>query len=203
MFGDRVGVSAAGVTLSQLHGGCNSAHKNRSPDCVAAMHRFCLRMTYHGYYPIGVSREVGTSDIAVSCIFGVWYGDVSISTLRRFHGECTLYKSQDKDCLAATHRYCVGRFGANYAGTVQEVGNGVFGVGCFYAALVRDVGWVTLTRKHGGCVFPRSDSADCYAAASRWCNSQGYAGGITQEVNRAIVTVACYWSYFSGVVPTH
>lgn len=184
--------------LALLHGGCNSAHKSRTPDCVAAMHRFCEIRPYfvHGVNKqIGVSREVGHSSIGLSCITGKWYGHVSLSTLRLYHGHCHLHQSQMKFCLSAIHRYCSGHYGANYAGTAQEVGNGFFAVGCFHAPLVHNVRWSALTRKHGHCVFPHSESAACYSAASRWCNSRGYSGGITQEVNQSIVTVACYRSY--------
>ena len=59
-----------------------------------------------------------------------------------------------------------------------------------------------LAARHSSCTFPNSDSDYCYAAASHWCVSLGYSGGITQEVNTNEMTVACYKAEFSGVIFT-
>ena len=48
---------------------------------------------------------------------------------------------------------------------------------------------------NSGCT--NSDSDDCFSAASRWCVSLGYSGGITQEVNNDGVVVACYDAEFT------
>ena len=187
--------------LSYLHGGCNSALRSRYPECVSSMHRFCRLTYYFGYShianPMGVSREVGQNGIRLSCISSTWFGHVSVSTLRLYHGGCTLHGSQRGQCLSAIHRYCSGHYGANYAGMAQEVGNGFFAVGCFYAPLVRGLRWSALTSKHSGCFYPNSDSANCYSAISRWCALRGYRGGISQEVTSSHVTVACYRAFYS------
>lgn len=194
------GVSAPpNITLSELHSGCNTHTRSRHSDCVAAMHRFCGRVTYAtGMTTLGVSREVGIDRIGMSCIRSRWSGDVSITTLQRYHARCTSGKSQHRDCLSAIHRYCNATLGSNFAGTSQEVLplNNLY-VKCFQSPRKELVSHAVLQSHHSGCVFPNSDSDFCYSAASRWCVSLGYTGGITQEVISAGVTVACYSAEFS------
>lgn len=54
-----------------------------------------------------------------------------------------------------------------------------------------------LTALHSGGVLPETHSADCFAAASRWCVNLGYSGGITQEVDPNGILVACYNAEFT------
>ena len=192
-------VSAPEVVLSELHSGCNTNLRSRHPDCVAAMHRFCNRVTYPGI-KMGISREHTNQRIGMSCLRAHWGGDVHISELQRHHGGCTLQKSQHRDCLAAIHRYCTSKFGSAFAGMSQEVGNGVLGVRCFRSTRKQSVPVAALQRRHRWCTFPNSDSDNCFAAANRWCNSFGYSGGITQEVGNSHMTVACYNAQFSNDV---
>ena len=63
---------------------------------------------------------------------------------------------------------------------------------CFESSRNEDVPLVALQHHHPGCKTPFSDSSDCFSAASRWCQPLGHSGGITQEVNDKIMTVACY-----------
>ena len=49
---------------------------------------------------------------------------------------------------------------------------------------------------NSGCT--NSDSDDCFSAASCWCVSLGYSGGVTQEVNNDGVVVACYDAEFTN-----
>lgn len=196
-------ISAPEIVLSELHSGCNTDHKSRHPDCVAAMHRFCNRVTYPSTLAgikMGISREHINQRIGMSCLRPHWGGDVSISELRQHHGGCSLHKSQHRDCLAAIHRYCSSRFGSRFAGMSQEVGNGVLGVRCFRSTRKESVAVTVLQHHHRGCTFPNSDSGPCFAAANRWCNSFGHSGGITQEVGNSHMTVACYNAQFSNDV---
>lgn len=196
-------ISAPEIVLSELHSGCNTDHKSRHPDCVAAMHRFCNRVTYPSTLvgiKMGISREHINQRIGMSCLRPHWGGDVSISELRQHHGGCSLHKSQHRDCLAAIHRYCSSRFGSRFAGMSQEVGNGVLGVRCFRSTRKESVAVNVLQHHHRGCTFPNSDSGPCFAAANRWCNSNSHSGGITQEVGNSHMTVACYNAQFSNDV---
>ena len=196
-------ISAPEIVLRELHGGCNTNHKSRHPDCVAAMHRFCNRVSYPSTLAgikMGISREHANQRIGMSCLRPHWGGDVSISELRRHHGGCSLHKSQHRDCLAAIHRYCKSRFGSAFAGMSQEVGHGVLGVRCFRSTRKESVPVTVLRQHHYWCTFPNSDSDNCFAAANRWCNSFGYSGGITQEVGNSHMTVACYNAQFSNDV---
>lgn len=149
---------------------------------------------------MGISREHANQHIGMSCVQAHWGGDVSISVLQRHHGGCTLHKSQHRDCLAAIHRYCTSRFGSAFAGMSQEVGNGVLGVRCFRSTRKESVSVTILQQRHRWCLYPNSDSDYCFAAASRWCSSFGYSGGITQEVGNSSMTVACYSAQFSNDV---
>ena len=196
-------VSAPEVVLSELHSGCNTNRRSRHPDCVAAMHRFCNRVTYPPTLAgtkMGISREHANQRIGMSCLQAHWGGDVSISELQRHYGGCTLQKSQHRDCLSAIHRYCRSRFGSAFAGMSQEVGSGVLGVRCFRSTRKESISATTLQLHHPWCTYPNSDTDDCFAAANRWCNSFGYSGGITQEVGNSRMTVACYNAQFSNDV---
>ena len=197
----RCGVSAPQVTLSELHPGCSSNSRNRHPDCVAAIHHFCGRVTYPTTMTtLGVSREHINGRIGMSCIRSQWSGNVPISTLQQHHSGCTASKSQHRDCLAAIHRYCQATLGGTqYAGTSQEVGSALY-VKCFQTPRKETVRHDVLSSRHSGCTFPNSDSDNCFSAASRWCVFLGYSGGITQEVNTNGVTVACYNAEFTNDV---
>lgn len=195
--------SAPEIVLSELHSGCSSNAKSRYPECVAAMHHFCNRVTYPpraAGEKIGISREHRDQRIGTSCVQAHWSGDVSIAELQRHHYGCTIHKSQHKDCLAAIHRYCVAKFGQTFAGMSQEVGNGVLGVRCFRSTRKESVSAAVLRSHHQWCTYPNSDSDTCFAAVNRWCNGFSYSGGITQEVGHQRMTVACYNAEFSNDV---
>ena len=202
-FQESCETSAPEIVLRELHSGCNHNQKSRNPDCVAAMHRFCNRVTYPPTLAgekIGISREHRDLRIGMSCLRAHWSGDVSIGELRRHHSWCSLQKSQHRDCLAAIHRYCAARFGRDFAGISQEVGNGVLGVRCFRSTRKESVRADVLRSHHHLCTYPNSDSDNCFAAASRWCSSLDHSGGITQEVGNNRMTVACYNAEFSNDV---
>ena len=151
-----------------------------------------------------MSREHKPGVIGMSCVRAEYKEVVHIDTLKKFHPECnTVSKSQHRDCLSAIHRFCMDKFSNSvifmYAGMSQEIPSiETLYVACFLSPKKRRVPFGDLTGLHSGCKFPASDTSDCFAAASRWCSNAGYAGGITQEVNGAGVTVACYNAEFSG-----
>ena len=195
------------MSLKELHAGCDSNTKSRSPDCVAAMHRFCQRVTYPTKTDtLGVSQEHTSGKIFMSCIHSEWSGFVSIAELKQHLIYCGAKElSQNRNCLAAVHRYCQARLGgADYAGTSQEVDDSKdsFYVQCFKTARKEHVLHDVLQSYHSTCQSGApsytSESDNCFAAASRWCRQLGYSGGITQEVNGEGVTVACYNDEFSN-----
>ena len=202
---DMCDVIAPDITLNEAFSRCRLNTQSRSSDCVAAMHRFCEKVTYPTTMKtFGVSREHITNAIGMSCVNSVQMTSVSIDTLQQYHSACnTVTKNQHRDCLAAIHRYCMERFGVDAAGISQEIPSSKhLYVACFRSPKKQHVPFSQLIELHSGCRFPNSDSDNCFAAASRWCNkvSPDYAGGITQEVNRDGVTIACYIAEFSGDV---
>ena len=193
--------SAPEISLQELHSGCDSHAKARHPACLAAMHRFCGRVAYpSAHTTLGVSRELAHQRIGMSCVSSK-KTDVPIAQLTAIHGGCNIGKNQHCECLSAVHRYCKHHHGDNYAGISQEVGSSTLLVHCFETTHKEDVRIDVLTSLHPNCRFPDSHSDFCFSAASRWCNRYfGYSGGITQEVNTNIMTVACYNADFSGDV---
>ena len=182
-------ISAPEVTLSQLHWPCNTALKARHSDCVAAMHRFCERTTNPvKIRSLGVSREIGDNRISVSCVKSQRRVYVPVKYLRKLHKGCRSLKlSQDRHCLAATHRYCKNRYGKDFAGISQEVlaRRSRFQVHCFKATHKECVPLCVLQNIVPSCKSKRSHLSACFSAASRWCQKYfGYSGGITQEVTK-------------------
>ena len=68
---------------------------------------------------------------------------------------------------------------------------------CFQTTHKEHVALDVLSFLNSGCIFPDSESDSCFSAASRYCVSMGYSGGITQEVNTDGMTVACYDADFT------
>lgn len=193
-------VSAPEVALQDLHP-CDSSQIRLGP-CYAALHRYCNRVTYPtSRLTVGVSRaEYANNHVGMSCIGAHWKGDVTIAELSQLHGGCNSQrKAQHRDCLSAIHNYCRNKFGPNFAGVSQEDGSHIFHVGCFEATLKESVAASVLRGFHGGCVYPNSDSAACFAAASKFCTElHGYSGGITVEVGNGMIAVACYNADYLG-----
>ena len=188
-------------SLSELHKVCTSDTLSRKPACVAAMHRFCIQSTYptiNSYETLGVSREYGNGRIGVSCIRSQLIETVPESTLQQYDGGCTRSKSHRRNCLSAIHRYCIATLdGYQYGGISQEVPSPPnLLIKCFQASHKDLVPQDVLASFNSGCT--NSDSDDCFSAASRWCVSLGYSGGITQEVNNDGVVVACYDAEFTN-----
>lgn len=192
-----------GTKLRQFHGGCTTNSKNRHPDCVAAMSRYCNQIKFPWIQPerplMAASREHAYGRIHFSCIQTTRVEYVTLSELRRYHGGCRRYKSQSSDCLAAINRYCSANCNGDHAGMAQEVPYDGLYITCFKSSLKVSVPIPQLRRLHRGCRARRSNSDDCFAAASRWCGKRGHTGGITQEVGGNRITVACYKAVYSTV----
>ena len=202
---DVCDVIAPDITLNEVFSRCRLNTQSRSSDCVAAMHRFCGKIIYPtAIKAFGVSREHKKNVIGMSCVRSESMRRVHIRTLQRYHGACnTVTKNQHRDCLAAIHRYCMKSFGGNAAGISQEIPSSTYlYIACFRSPKKQHVPFSQLNELQPECRFPYSDSDNCFAAASRWCHNvnTNYAGGITQEVNRDGITVACYNAEFSGDV---
>ncbi len=202
----KCGVSAPEISLSEIVSDCDHEDKGRITECVAAMHRFCGKVKYptKGVTHFGVSQEAANGQIGMACVPTKWYGDVSINTLTKYNSGCSIMKSQHRDCLSAMHQFCEDQHGSGpdtpVAGISQEVGNGVLQVHCFEASHMEHVSNDVLQHQHPGCPKENSDSADCFAAASRWCQLLRYSGGITLEADTKGIQVACYNADFTNVV---
>ena len=166
------------------------------------MHRFCIQSTYStgsSYAHVGVSREHTDDRIGLSCIRSVNAKIVPFDALEQYNGGCNhRSKSQHRDCLSSAHRYCIDALdGYQYAGISQEVPPHGMLIKCFQTTHKEHVALDVLSFLNSGCIFPDSDSDSCFSAASRYCVSMGYSGGITQEVNTDGMTVACYDADFT------
>eukprot|EP01025_Chloroclados_australasicus_P004448 TRINITY_DN110_c0_g3_i1.p1 TRINITY_DN110_c0_g3~~TRINITY_DN110_c0_g3_i1.p1 ORF type:complete len:427 (-),score=30.51 TRINITY_DN110_c0_g3_i1:240-1424(-) len=190
--------SAPEVALQQLHEGCFGEENARSPECYAALHRYCQKVELNSGAMVGMGREVLGNQIGVSCVAAQWVGDVPVSDLHLYNAGCQIEASQSRDCLAAAHRFCNDKLEADAGGISQEVGTGTLLVTCFKAARREHVITSVLNDEGTNCSFPDSDSTDCFSAASKWCRRFGHDGGITQEVNEDGMTVACYDAMYSG-----
>ena len=201
-FAGTCGVSAPRITLRELHSGCDADSKSRHPDCAAAMHRFCQRVTYPS--PIttfGVPRENADSKIHMSCVRSYWSGNLSLATLQHHYRWCAMDKSQDRDCLHAAENFCKHRLGSQFAGMVQEVypDARMMHVHCFKSPRMEVVSLEVLQHHLQYCQYPETDSAPCFAAARRWCAQFGYDGGITIGSGTDGVFVACYNAEFNNI----
>jgi hypothetical protein len=182
-----------GNNLDRFHPGCNSFAKSRTPDCAAAIHRYCAignrggaGMPQHAF-----KQEFG--HISVSCFKPSWYGNVSQAQLTQLHPGCNSRdKSQGPDCMSAVHRWCSAG-GKGGAGLVQELGKGIFGVACFQPTSYQDVPLTklqALDRKCDG--LGKSQSPECLHATHRWCNdNRKGTAGLSQEVGNGVFGVAC------------
>ena len=201
-FAGTCGVSAPRITLSELHSGCDADSKSRHPDCAAAMHRFCQRVTYPS--PIttfGLPRENADSKIHMSCVRSYWSGNVSLAVLQQHYLYCRIYQSQQRNCIHAAENFCKQRLGSQFAGVVQELysDENLMHVHCFRSPRIEFVPLNVLQDHLDSCQFPHTESAPCFAAAHRWCAQFGYDGGITMSSNSRAAFVACYNAEFNNI----
>lgn len=200
----RCGVSAPEMPLDEIMSYCDSVSKGRTPECTAAMHRFCGKVEFPTQMTtLGVPREFGVDEIGLSCVKTGWNGDVSIATLQHYVSGCTMVQSQGKECIKAIHTYCSNTFSiwGYTAGISQEAGNNVLGVHCFKPTLLQDVNWDEVKSFMSECYYPDIASMSCFAAAKRWCEDSGYRGGIPQSWGaNNVMRVACYTDEFTNAV---
>ena len=181
--------------------GC-SRDQSRTPNCMAAIHRFCSLESRGG---AGIAQDVGPAAqgaFGVACFKPSWFGDVPIAQLKQLNAGCDdPGKSQSPGCVSAVHRYCAA--GKGGAGLVQEVGNGVFAVACFQTSHYQDVPVVNLKTLSSGCDdVGKSQQQDCVTAIHRWCVNNGKGtGGLSQEVGNGVLGVACFTGTTHSDVP--
>jgi len=185
------------LDLLCYHDGCNDISKSRTPECVAAMSRYCGDRGFQ----LGFSQEVGAGVFGVACRATSFRADISLNELIVRHSGCNaLSKSQQPECMAAVHRACNAR--GFDAGMSQEVGNGVFGVACVQSGWYGDISLAELSARHAGCNnVAFSQTPSCVAAAHRACNARGFAAGLVQEVGSNVLGVACFAVDSYGDVP--
>ena len=211
----RCGANGPEIALSELNEECSNSKMSRSDECMSAMHEFCQKVTYgETKDTLGVSQNHTSDKIFMSCVKSEWSGWVPIHDLQKYEKECTVERgSQCRHCLAATHRFCKDALGSDdSAGISQKVVLNAFYVQCFKSPrkeLVRhdvlnDKKYGTSCESDSGPFHSgyRSHTDGCFAAASKWCQEKAHlgskSGGITQEVNKDGVLVACYKDEFSN-----
>ena len=189
-----------GCPDKKLHlylGGCNSVQKSRSPDCVAAMHRFCNdKCSWCG----GVSRELGDNVFGVIC-FESNSHYVSIQELQTYNSLCHVGISQSNDCISAIHHWCEAS-GFGRVGIAQEVEDDRLFLRCFEATWYGTVNIHDLRNQHGGCNnVSKGSNANCVAAIHRWCSANGWGShGLAQDFGNGVISVACFDSFWHGNV---
>ena len=186
--------------LRDFHSDCDTNAKSRHPDCVAAMHRYCNNINFPWYqsdYPLtAASHENDKGVIFFDCIKSSYARYVSLTELQLHHSGCTRTTSQSISCLTAIHRFCAANGKGGDAGLAQEVPAESIYVTCFKPSLKKSVSITELQAKHSPCSTSDSNTASCFAAASRWCVDRGHNGGITQEAGNNALLVACYKSLY-------
>ena len=86
---DVCNVIAPDITLNEAFSRCRHNTQSCSSDCVAAMHRFCQKVTYPtAMKTFGVSREHKKNVIGMSCVRSKSMSRVNIRTLWRYHRGC-------------------------------------------------------------------------------------------------------------------
>lgn len=59
--------------LVAIHSGCNSSEKSQEPDCVSAIHRWCVN---NGKGNAGLAQETKSDVLGIACFQASWYGNV-------------------------------------------------------------------------------------------------------------------------------
>eukprot|EP00929_Paragymnodinium_shiwhaense_P120784 TRINITY_DN92836_c0_g1_i1.p1 TRINITY_DN92836_c0_g1~~TRINITY_DN92836_c0_g1_i1.p1 ORF type:complete len:232 (+),score=4.35 TRINITY_DN92836_c0_g1_i1:57-752(+) len=185
-----------GKALRLYHPGCNSGHYSRSPECVAAISRFCSDQSDGG----GISQEVGSGVFGVACFEKTGHF-VKVWALQAHHSSCRLGRSQSAFCISAARRWCNEK-GYGDLGLPQEVGSDELLVACFYASWYGDVPMSELREQHCGCDGGhKAQTAACVAAMHRWCNEQGKGRqGLAQEIGNGVLGVGCFYDTWYGDV---
>ena len=154
---------------------------------MAAMHRYC---TQNGMGSAAYPQEFGIDELGFLCADTLSYGDVAYGKIASCAGEIS--NLQSPPCFTATHQYCNGE-GFNAIGVIQEIGNGVVGVGCIPHSWYNNVPFAELTYYHPGCSsVDKAQEPDCIAAVHRFCSNNGLGqGGAIVELQPFSVAVAC------------
>jgi hypothetical protein len=173
--------------LRSYHSECASVHDSRSPQCMAAMHRFCY---LNGKGSAAYPQEVGIDEIGFLCTRATWYGNVPYADIPNCVGEAS--NTQSAACYSSAHRFCDG-IGQGGAGIIQELGDGVAGLACVPTPWYHIVKIADLEKLHSGCSLPAlAQSPACASAAHRYCSSNGLGpGGVINELGLDEVALGC------------
>jgi hypothetical protein len=107
------------LPLRSYHSGCTSIQGSRTPDCMAAMHRYCYM---NGKGSAGYPQEIGADEFGVLCSNATWYGDVAYDAIPNCAGPAT--NTQSAACYSSAHRFC-DSIGKGGVGMIQEIGAGL------------------------------------------------------------------------------
>ena len=100
-------------------------------------------------------------------------------TLANYYSQCFFtYLSETSSCLTAIHNYCVAMFGEMFAGIGQGTITNKIAVHCFRSPRKEDLRWHVLQDIVSTCNLTNLSKQPCFSAASSWCYTGGYSGGI-------------------------
>jgi len=109
------------ATLAASHPGCTSPAASQSPDCNAAIHRWCRdNGERSGFGP----TELSTGDATIVCTPWADVVNTAYSTLTTFHGPCDGSTERfGPNCNAAIHRVCTSRGAVSGFGPIENSGD--------------------------------------------------------------------------------
>lgn len=189
--------------LEEYEGSCNDATggQSRSQACVSAVRRYCSDMSGDLNLEAGVVQEIGAADdvFGVGCLTIPYQDTVSFDDLEGFDKGCgDPANSQKLACLEAAHYYCQDTHGKEF-GMIQGVSGNNATVVCDDVIVLVTVQMSALTEEHSNCNVERAATADCAAAAHRFCSDfvnppNGYeaVGGYVQTVSGEQVEADSY-----------
>jgi hypothetical protein len=175
------------LPLRSYHSGCTSMSGSRSPECMAAMHRYCY---LNGKGSAAYPQEVGVNEFGFLCSNATWYGDVSYNDIPNCAGPAE--NTQSAACYSSAHRLC-DKIGKGGVGIIQELGDGVAGLACVPYFWYNSVKISQLKEQHPGCTSPSlAQEPPCLSAVHRFCSSKGFGqGGVITELGSDEVAVGC------------
>src|SRR4029453_17430175 len=110
-------------------------------------------------------QEVEAFALFFLCMEVLWKQDVDYNNLPG----CSSSTTQTQACYSSARRWC-GYIGQGGIGIPQEVGSSVTKIACVRGSWIGAVRILDLQQLHDGCRDGSlSQSADCAAAAHRWC----------------------------------
>lgn len=185
-----------GKSLTYYHSGCYDGKQVSDPDCMAAMHRYC--MYTHPERPIAFPQRIRTHTdgrgpttyVDFLCMPATYYDDVPYGALPG----CVVGSTGRVECLRAGRGYCTS-IGHAGAGIAQEVTTKVAGLGCVQTNERFAVSVKRLQANDRLCYTQKwfhGTSVACTAAAWRICTvDRGYVGGFIDSEDPQGPVVNC------------